>query len=298
MPPVIRAFRHEPTATWSYLVHAEGDAAAVVIDPVLDFDAAAGVASSESAAALLAAAEDAGLRIEWVLETHAHADHLSAAAWLRECCGARVAIGAGIVQVQRAMAQRLNLGAHELATDGRPFDRLLHDGEVLQAGALALTAIATPGHTPDSMSYLAGDAVFVGDTLFSPAAGSARCDFPGGDARALYRSVRRLYGLPVTRLFLCHDYPAEGVAPRAETSLAEQRAHNIHLHDGVDEAAFVAMRNARDATLAAPKLLWPAIQVNVRAGRLPAPEANGQAYLRLPVRLRETAGTGGAHSGA
>lgn len=287
-------FRHEDTATWTYLVHAPGDAAAVVIDPVLDFDAASGEAHTESAARVLAAAAAAHLRIEWILETHAHADHLSAAAWLRGHTGARVAIGAGIVRVQRTFKERLNLDDDALVADGSQFDRLLADGEVLRAGSLTVQALATPGHTPDSMSYLIGDAVFVGDTLFSPASGSARCDFPGGDAHALYRSVQRLYGLPATRMFLCHDYPPAGIAARAEIPMSEQRASNIHLHEGTDETGFVAMRTARDATLAVPRLLWPALQVNIRAGRLPPAESNGTSYLRLPVRLRG----GGAHSDA
>jgi len=294
MQPNVIPFRHEDTATWTYLVHAPGDAAAVVIDPVLDFDAASGEVRTESAAKLLAAAADAHLRIEWILETHAHADHLSAAAWLRECTGARVAIGAGIVGVQQTFKERLNLGDDALAADGRQFDRLLADGEGLHIGSLPVQAVATPGHTPDSMSYLIGDAVFVGDTLFSPASGSARCDFPGGDAHALYRSVQRLYGLPATRMFLCHDYPPAGTEARAEIPVDEQRTRNIHLHEGIDEAAFVAMRTTRDASLAVPRLLWPALQVNIRAGRLPPAESNGTSYLRLPVRLRD----GGAHSGA
>ncbi|HEX8778126.1 MAG TPA: MBL fold metallo-hydrolase [Rhodanobacter sp.] len=294
MQPNVIPFRHEDTATWTYLVHAPGDAAAVVIDPVLDFDAASGEVRGESAAKLLAAAAAAHLRIEWILETHAHADHLSAAAWLRERTGARVAIGAGIVGVQQTFKERLNLDDDALAADGRQFDRLLADGEQLHIGSLPVQALATPGHTPDSMSYLIGDAVFVGDTLFSPASGSARCDFPGGDAHALYHSVQRLYGLPATRMFLCHDYPPAGVTARAEIPIDEQRAQNIHLHEGIDEAAFVAMRTMRDASLAVPRLLWPALQVNIRAGRLPPAESNGTSYLRLPVRLRD----GGAHSGA
>lgn len=290
-------FRHEETATWTYLVHAPGDGAAVVIDPVLDFDPASGEAHAESVAKVLAAAEAAQLRIEWILETHAHADHLSAAAWLRDRTGARVAIGAGIVQVQKTFKERLHLDDRDFVADGAQFDRLLHDGEELRAGALGVLAVATPGHTADSMSYLIGDAVFVGDTLFSPASGSARCDFPGGDAHALYRSVHRLYGLPATRMFLCHDYPPTGMSPRAEVPVSEQRARNIHLRESVGEAEFVAMRTTRDAGLAVPRLLWPSLQVNIRAGHLPAPESNGSSYLRLPVRLR-AAGDGGAQSGA
>ncbi len=298
MHPNVIPFRHEDTATWTYLVHAPGDDAAVLIDPVLDFDIASGEARTLSAANVLAAAEASKLRIEWILETHAHADHLSAAAWLRERTGARMAIGEGIVRVQRTFKERLNLGDDAMVADGRQFDRLLGDGDVLQVGALAVQALATPGHTSDSMSYLVGDAVFVGDTLFSPTSGSARCDFPGGDAHALYRSVQRLYGLPATRMFLCHDYPPAGADARAEIPVQEQRAANIHLRDGIEEANFVAMRNARDATLAVPRLLWPALQVNIRGGRLPPPEGNGASYLRLPVRLRDEDAHSGPSSGA
>jgi len=298
MRPNVTAFRHEDTATWTYLVHAPGDSTAVVIDPVLDFDSASGEVRTHSASKVLAAAAAAHLRIEWILETHAHADHLSAAAWLRERTGARVAIGAGIVHVQQTFKQRLNLDDGALVADGRQFDRLLADGDLLRAGSLEVRAVATPGHTPDSMSYLIGDAVFVGDTIFSPTSGSARCDFPGGDAHALYRSVQRLYGLPATRMFLCHDYPLAGAEARAEIPISEQRMANIHLRDGIDEASFVAMRIARDATLAVPRLLWPSLQVNIRAGRLPPPEGNGASYLRLPVRLRDDDARSDASSGA
>lgn len=280
----ITPFFDVATSTWTYLVRDPAGAEAAIIDPVLDFDPASGAVGHAGAAAVLAAAERAGARVRWILETHAHADHLSAAHWLKERTGACTAIGAGIEQVQATFRHRLGLDAAEPGLDGRAFDRLLHDGDELPLGNLLVRVVATPGHTPDSVSYLVGDAVFVGDTLFSPAAGSARCDFPGGDAHALFHSVWRIYGLPAIRMFLAHDYPPEGTAPRAEVSIAEQRAHNSHIREGVEEGVFVAMRRQRDAGLAPPRLLWPALQVNIRGGRLPPPEANGQRYLKLPLR--------------
>jgi glyoxylase-like metal-dependent hydrolase (beta-lactamase superfamily II) len=240
-----------------------------------------------SAEQILAAAVGEGARVRWILETHAHADHLSAAAWLKERSGAQTAIGAGIVQVQEAFRQRLGLDAAEPYLDDSAFDLLLHEGDELPLGELAIRVIATPGHTPDSVSYLIGDAVFVGDTLFSPAAGSARCDFPGGDAHALFRSVWRIYGLPARRMFLAHDYPPTGSTPRAEVPLAEQRVGNSHIREGVDEASFVAMRTGRDAGLPPPRLLWPALQVNIRGGRLPPAQANGERYFKWPIREHE-----------
>jgi glyoxylase-like metal-dependent hydrolase (beta-lactamase superfamily II) len=280
----VMPFFHAATSTWTYLVRDPATGEAAIVDPVLDFDPASGEVGHASAAAVLAAAGREGAVVRWILETHAHADHLSAAHWLKERTGASTAIGAGIEQVQATFRQRLGLDDAEPCLDGRAFDRLLHDGDALPLGRLAIRVVATPGHTPDSVSYLVGDAVFVGDTVFSPAAGSARCDFPGGDAHALFRSVWRIYGLPATRMFLAHDYPPEGAAPRAEVPIAEQRAHNRHLREGVDEDTFVAMRRERDAGLAPPRLLWPALQVNIRGGRLPPPEANGQRYLKLPLR--------------
>jgi glyoxylase-like metal-dependent hydrolase (beta-lactamase superfamily II) len=282
----VTPFFHEATSTWTYLVRDPAGSEAAVIDPVLDFDAASGDARADSAARVLAEAAQAGADIRWILETHAHADHLSAAGWLKERTGATVAIGRGIVQVQEIFKERLDLDDQEFVADGRQFDLLLADGDELPLGALQIRVLGTPGHTADSMSYLIGDAVFVGDTVFGPASGTARCDFPGGDAHALYRSVQRLYALPVTRMFLCHDYPPAGQSPRAEVSVEEQRRANIHIRDGVDESAFVAMRRHRDAGLAVPRLLWPSLQANIRGGRLPQAEANGQRYFRLPVRLR------------
>lgn len=280
----VTPFFHAATSSWTYLVRDPATGEAAIVDPVLDFDPAGGEVGHASAAAVLAAAEREGAIVRWILETHAHADHLSAAHWLKERTGARTAIGAGIEQVQATFRQRLGLDEAEPHVDGRAFDRLLHDGDILSLGQLAVRIVATPGHTPDSVSYLVGDVVFVGDTLFSPAAGSARCDFPGGDAHALFHSVWRIYALPATRMFLAHDYPPEGAAPRAEVPITEQRAHNRHIREGVDEEAFVAMRRERDAGLAPPRLLWPALQVNIRGGRLPPPEANGQRYFKLPLR--------------
>jgi len=282
----ITPFFHAPTSTWSYLVRDPATGEAAIIDAPLDFDHASGELGHASAAAILKAADRDGAQVRWILETHAHADHLSAAAWLRESTGAQTAIGAGIEQVQETFRQRLGL-EDEPELDGRAFDRLLHDGDELPLGELVIRVIATPGHTPDSLSYLVGDAVFVGDTVFSPDAGSARCDFPGGDARALFQSVWRIYGLPVARMFLAHDYPAHGAAPRAEVPIAEQRDTNKHIRTGVAEEAFVAMRQQRDAGLPPPRLLWPALQVNIRGGRLPPPEANGQRYFKLPLQMAD-----------
>jgi glyoxylase-like metal-dependent hydrolase (beta-lactamase superfamily II) len=283
----VTPFFHAATSAWTYLLRDPASGEAAIIDPVLDFDLASGEASPASAATVLAAAVRDGASVRWILETHAHADHLSAAAWLKERTGARTAIGAGNVRVQETFRQRLGLSADEPHLDTSAFDRLLHDGDELPLGQLALRVVATPGHTPDGVSYLAGDAVFVGDTLFSPAAGSARCDFPGGDAHALFHSVWRIYGLPASRMFLAHDYPPAGETPRAEVPVAEQRARNSHIREGVEEATFVAMRRRRDAGLPPPRLLWPALQVNIRGGRLPPPEANGERYLKLPLHLRD-----------
>ena len=283
MQPHVTPFFHAPTSAWSYVVRDPGSPVAAVIDPVLDFDAADGRVSAESAGKLLAHLREHELEPRWILETHVHADHLTAAAWLKRHTGARVAIGAHVVEVQRTFKALLNLG-DEFVADGSQFDVLLADGDTLPLGALQIEAIATPGHTPDGVSYRLGDAVFIGDTLFAPALGSARCDFPGGDAATLFRSVQRLYALPAgTRVFLCHDYPEQGDSPRAQTTIAEQMRENKHVTHGTTQAQFVAMRTARDATLAVPKLLWPALQVNIRAGQLPPAEGNGRSYLKLPM---------------
>ena len=281
--PVIRAFFDEPTNTVSYLVADPATGAAAVIDPVLDFNPASGEIATASADAMLAAAANEGWRITWVLETHAHADHLSAAAYVAKVTGARTGIGEGIAEVQRVFAPIFD--AADCRQDGSEFDRLLADAERLELGALEIEVIATPGHTPACVSYRVGDTVFVGDTLFMPDYGTARCDFPGGCARRLYRSIQRLLALPgETRLFLCHDYKAPGRDCFAwETTVADEKARNPHVHDGIGEEEFVAMRQGRDATLPVPKLLYPAVQVNMRAGRLPPAEANGRRYLKIPL---------------
>jgi glyoxylase-like metal-dependent hydrolase (beta-lactamase superfamily II) len=282
--PHIRAFFDEPTNTVSYLVSDPVTRRAAVIDPVLDFDLASGTADVRSAEAILAAARAGGLSIDWVLETHAHADHLSAAPFIKAETGARIGIGEHIREVQAIF--RPIFMADDLRTDGSDFDRLFAEGERFAIGELEVEVLHVPGHTPADLAYRIGDAVFVGDTLFMPDYGTARADFPGGDAHALYRSIRRLLALPGdTRLFMCHDYKAPGRDDyRWETTVAEQRRASIHVHDGVSEDAFVAMRHARDATLAVPRLLLPSVQVNIRAGRFPPAEANGVSYLRIPVK--------------
>ncbi|MEX0753058.1 MAG: MBL fold metallo-hydrolase [Xanthobacteraceae bacterium] len=283
--PEIQAFFDQATNTVSYLVWDAGSKEGAVIDPVLDFDADSGKASVKSADAILAAAEKAGIKIAWVLETHAHADHLSGAPYIKLKTGAKVGIGEHIRDVQRIFRPVFN--ATDVSGDGSEFDHLFKDGERFLIGGLEGEVIHTPGHTPACVSYRIGDAVFVGDTLFMPDYGTARADFPGGDARALYRSIKRLFALPPqTRLFMCHDYKAPGRDSYAwETTVAEERARNVHVHEGVSEEEFVAMRQARDAKLSAPHLLMPSIQVNIRAGRLPPPDANGVRYLKLPVKL-------------
>ena len=283
--PEIRAFFDEATNSVSYLVADPATRAAAAIDPVLGFDPVSGRIDHEGADRILSAAEEGGYSIAWILETHAHADHLSAAQYLKRRTGAKLAIGAGIRKVQGAFAPRF--GADDVKPDGGDFDRLLDDGEALPLGDLTIEVIATPGHTPACVSYKVGDAVFVGDTMFMPDYGTARCDFPGGDARQLYRSMQRILSLPrETRLFMCHDYKAPGRDAFAwETTVGEQRDRNVHIAGGVGEDDYVAMRTARDATLKVPKLLYPAIQVNIRGGRLPPPEANGMRYLKLPLSL-------------
>lgn len=282
--PAILSFFDEPTFTVTYLVADPASGAAAVIDPVLDYDQASARIGSASVDAVLAAAAERGWQIGMVLETHAHADHLSGAKLIAARTGAWIGIGAHITQVQATFAPMF--GADDLLPEGRDFDRLLHDGEVIPLGELAFTVMHTPGHTAACISFRIADAVFVGDTLFMPDYGTARCDFPGGDAHALYATIRRLLSLPdETRLFLCHDYKAPGRSDYAwETTVAEQRRANVQAHDGIDEAAFVAMRQARDATLAPPRLLLPSIQVNIRAGRLPPADAQGVRALRLPLR--------------
>lgn len=279
----IQAFFDEATWTASYLVIDPAAKRAAVIDSVLDFDVKSGRTATRSADAILEAARAAGLTIDWVLETHVHADHLTASAHIKRLTGAKTGIGARIREVQATFKPIFNAG--DLATDGRQFDRLFEDGGRFGIGGLEVEVLYTPGHTPACASYRIGDAVFVGDTLFMPDYGTARTDFPGGDAATLYRSIRRLLSLPgETRLFLCHDYKAPGRDRYAwETTVAAERAQNIHVHDGVSEEAFVAMREARDAKLQMPTLILPSLQVNMRAGAFPPAEDDGHIYLKLPV---------------
>jgi glyoxylase-like metal-dependent hydrolase (beta-lactamase superfamily II) len=285
MQPRVLPFFHTGTSTWSYVVADEATGAAAIIDPVLDFDVASGRTSTAFAQQLVDAVRERRYDVRWLLETHAHADHLSAAQWLKtQFPGAPLAIGEGIRRVQEAFRPVYNLG-NDFRVDGSQFDRLFVDGERFAVGSLPARVIAVPGHTSDSSAYLIGDALFTGDSLFMPDGGTARCDFPGGDAATLYRSIRRLYTeLPdETRVFVCHDYGPGGRAVACETTIAAQKQSNIHLREDTDEAAFVQMRTKRDATLAMPALMLPAVQVNIRAGALPAPEANGVRYLKLPL---------------
>jgi glyoxylase-like metal-dependent hydrolase (beta-lactamase superfamily II) len=283
--PWIDAFFDEATFTVTYLVSDPATQRAAVVDPVLDYDHRAGKASTVSADKILARAAERGLHIDLVLETHAHADHLTAAPHFKTRTGAKVVIGEHIKDVQRIFAGIFN--ATDVSGEGHEFDRLVRDGDHLKLGSLEIEVMHLPGHTPADVAYKVGDAVFVGDTIFMPDYGTARADFPGGDATQLYRSIRRLLALPPeTRLFMCHDYKAPGRDRFAwEATVGEERARNVHMRDGVDETAFVAMRRKRDATLAAPVLLLPSVQVNIRAGRLPPPDSNGTSYLRIPVRV-------------
>jgi glyoxylase-like metal-dependent hydrolase (beta-lactamase superfamily II) len=282
--PCVRSFFDEPTNTATHVVHDPATLRGAVIDSVLNFDAAAGRTSTAGADAVIAYVRAAGITIDWLLETHAHADHLSAAPYIQAQCGGLLAIGREIITVQTVFGKIFNAGT-EFARDGSQFQRLFDDGDRFAVGAIQAIALHVPGHTPADMAYVIGDAVLTGDTLFMPDCGTARADFPGGDASQLYRSIGRLLRLPdATRLFLCHDYKAPGRAAYAwETTVAAERAGNVHAHEGIGEDAFVAMRNARDATLAMPKLILPAVQVNMRAGHLPAAEDNGTSYLKLPL---------------
>lgn len=283
--PEIQAFFDEPTNTVSYLVFDPATRRAAVVDPILDFDHRTGKASTKSADAILKAAEARSLIIDWVLETHAHADHLSGAPYIKLKTGAKVGIGEHIREVQKIFRPVFN--ATDLKGDGSEFDHLFKDGERFRIGNLEGEVLHSPGHTPACVSYKIADAVFVGDTIFMPDYGTARADFPGGSARDLYRSIKRLLSLPPeTRLFICHDYKAPGRDHYAwETTIAEERERNPHVRDGISEDEFVAIREARDATLAAPLLLLPSIQVNIRAGNLPPEEINGVRYLKIPVKM-------------
>ena len=281
--PTVHSLHHADTGSWTHLVADAVTGDALVIDPVLDYDARSGRTGHQFASRIAGLLRQYGYKLQWILETHAHADHLTAAAWLKSNCGGRIGIGAGIVDVQANFAALFNLG-DEFTTDGRQFDRLFNDGEVVSVGHIEFSVIATPGHTSDSVSYLVGDALFAGDVLFQPESGTGRCDFPGGSAAQLFTSIRRLYELPsATRVFVGHDYPAQGIAARPETSIAAQKSGNVHLRASTSQENFVAMRNARDATLAVPALLLPALQVNIRAGSFPPAEANGTVYLKTPV---------------
>ncbi len=288
--PEIQSFFDPTTKTVTHLVHDPATRAAAIVDPVLDFDPRSGKISTRSADAVLAAVRDQQLRVEWILETHAHADHLTAAPYLKSKTSAKVGIGAHIREVQGIFRPVFNLD--DVSGDGREFDHLFEDGEKFKVGNLEFEVMHTPGHTPACVSYRVADAVFVGDTLFMPDYGTARADFPGGSAQALYRSIQRLLALPEsTRVFLCHDYLGPGRTDHAwETTIGEQRRANVHAHAGVSEREFVDMRQKRDATLAAPDLLLPSIQVNIRAGKLPRPEANGTRYLKIPLRMVEHEG--------
>ncbi|MBL8644002.1 MAG: MBL fold metallo-hydrolase [Rhodospirillaceae bacterium] len=280
----IEAFFDEPTNTVSYVAADPPTKVCAIIDPVLDYDPASGRISHASADKICAFIGKHGLTVEWILETHAHADHLSAAHDLKKMLGGKIGIGAHIADVQKIFSKVFNLGPG-FATDGSQFDALFTDGSAFSLGAQTVKVMHTPGHTPACVTYIMGDAAFVGDTLFMPDYGTARADFPGGDARTLYRSIRKVLSLPpATRLFMCHDYlPAGRTAYAWETTVAAERQSNIHVKDGISEDDFAAMRAARDKTLGMPRLILPSIQVNIRAGALPPPESNGTAYLKIPV---------------
>ena len=284
MKPTVLPFFHQDSCTWTYVAFDPASKQAAIIDPVLDYDPKSGNTSLANAEEVRNAVNAHGLRVQWILETHAHADHLSSGHWLRaQFPGAKLSIGEGICKVQKTFRGVFNLGEH-FPADGSQFDHLHKDGDRFMLGEVAVQVIATPGHTNDSVSYLIGDALFVGDTMFMPDGGTARCDFPGGDAHVLYRSIHRLFALPDdTRVFVCHDYAPGGRDYLYETSIGAEKANNIHVGGGRSEEAFVTMREARDKTLAMPVLILPSVQVNIRAGQLPEPEANGVRYLKLPV---------------
>lgn len=281
--PVVHSFYHKETSTWSYVVTDPATRVSAIIDPVLDYDSKSGRTSTTSAQQLIDTALQNTYRIEWILETHAHADHISAAPFIKKNLGGRIAIGKGITDVQKTFKPVFNLDEN-FATDGSQFDHLFDNDEVFSIGELQAHIVPTPGHTNDSVSYLIGDAIFVGDSLFMPDGGSARCDFPGGNAALLYQSIHRLFDLPdATRMFVCHDYSPGGREPRCETTVGEQKRNNIHAASSVTEKEFIAMRTARDATLSMPALIIPSVQVNIAAGVFPAAEDNGVVYLKVPV---------------
>ena len=282
--PEVKSFFDAATYTFSHVVWDPVTRTAAVIDSVLDYEAASGRTRHDSADAIVAFARDTGLRVDWIIDTHVHADHLSAAPYLQNKLGGRIGIGEHVRVVQETFGTLFNASS-EFAHDGSQFDHLFHDGERYRIGDIEATALHTPGHTPACMTHVIGDAAFVGDTLFMPDYGTARCDFPGGDARMLYRSIRRIFDLPgTTRLFLCHDYKAPGRDVYAcETTVDAERRGNVHVRDGIDEESFVQMRTARDAKLAMPTLILPSVQINMRAGRLPPAEDNGVRYLKIPL---------------
>ncbi|WP_082540228.1 MBL fold metallo-hydrolase [Bosea sp. Leaf344] len=281
--PEVEAFFEKQTNTVSYVVRDPGSKACAVVDCVLDIDYAAGRLSHASADAIIAYIQSHDLALEWLIETHVHADHLSAAPYIQSKLGGRIGIGENITIVQETFGKVFNEGT-EFQRDGSQFDRLFKDGDSYSIGGMTAFAMHTPGHTPACMTHVIGDAAFVGDTLFMPDGGSARADFPGGDARTLYRSIKRVLALPPeTRLFMCHDYGPNGRDIKWETTVAEQRAHNIHVRDGIGEDDFVTMREARDATLDMPKLIIPSLQVNMKAGALPEPDESGKRFLKVPL---------------
>ncbi|MEC7376549.1 MAG: MBL fold metallo-hydrolase [Pseudomonadota bacterium] len=282
--PIVQSFFDEPTNTFSYVVRDPDSHACAILDSVLDFDYAAGRTDVRSADAIIAFVQRNNLQVEWILETHVHADHLSAAPYLHEQLGGKTGIGAHIRDVQEIFGKAFNAGS-EFQRDGSQFDRLFEEGDSFRIGGLTARVLHTPGHTPACLTYVIGDAAFVGDTLFMPDYGTARCDFPGGDARTLYRSIGKVLALPPeTRLFLCHDYKGPGREEyQCMTTVAEQRRANVHVHEGISEDAFVKMRTERDATLGMPRLILPSVQVNMRAGHMPPAEDNGQVYLKVPI---------------
>ena len=283
----IKMFFDHDSSTFSYVVADPASKRAVIIDPVLNYDAAAGVVSTDNADALLTYIDDQQLSIDWILETHAHADHLSAAHYLKQKTGALVAIGVGIKKVQQTFKLVFNLADDELMAKGDYFDKLFSDNETFAIGEVQAQVINTPGHTNDSVSYLIAGNLFVGDSLFMPDSGTARCDFPGGDAHLLFRSIQRIYQLPEqTQIFMCHDYQPGGRELRYQTSVAEQKAQNIHVKADTSEQEFVQKREARDKTLAVPRLIYPSVQVNIRAGELPKASGNGVSYIKIPLKLK------------
>jgi len=286
MQPNIQTFFDPVTWTVSYIVFDQPGGHCAIIDPVLDYDPKSGRTKHHSANVLIKFVHSKELTVNWILETHAHADHLSSAHYLKQKLGGKIAIGSRIPGVQQVFKKLFNMGS-DFQPDGSQFDHLFNDGDTFEVGELKGKAIFVPGHTPADMAYQFGDAIFIGDTMFMPDVGTARADFPGGDARQLYRSIRKLLDNhpPETRLFMCHDYPPGDRPVQWESTIAEQRAHNIHVHDGISEDEFVAMRTARDITLGMPVLILPSVQVNVRAGQMPPAEDNGRVYLKIPINV-------------